>query len=459
LEIGLDGVVKNGTNSSTISIAQRASNAFAKVKDISESLAYYLAISEATIEILDTFSQACIDNGKAVPVQITYMKNYHKIMKELIDKTAKATGGMISNDELKDAIEKDVFVEYKKELGIKDLSSDIGKDFNKELAKSESENEHLLAVQKVLASIHNGVMAYEKKYKNKLTDSGKKNLLYAKLGFVTAMAGSNFLDAFLKDKEMMPVAIDVIKDVGASAWSVIYENASEKIPEFIAKHPSSSQYVSNISNGATKAFAGFELGKTIGNKAIPFIFEWLLNPNYVSAGIENKQISLYPLRTKVQFVTEQYEVIWDSSKKTMAEHTPDTVYLSQNDKIKVFVYAQQEYLWDSERSPWYLESFLPRQSLYSASIYYHDNKAVYLKNCVTESLEYFDSYLDSGITTGTPMISQSRYLGADATNTENKDCSKSSAFVGHDRYRYVSSFTTLWLPSFINTSDRQITIK
>jgi hypothetical protein len=299
----------------------------------------------------------------------------------------------------------------------------------------------LLASQKALAALYNGMSAYEKQYKKKLTDAQKKKLLYAKLGFVTVMAGSNFLDAFLKDKEMLPVALDLIKDVGASAWSVLYENTSEKIPEFIAKHSSQGNLATKIgkaTQGTTKAFAGFELGKTIGNKAIPFVFEWLLNPNYVSAGIEDKKISLYPLRTKVQLANEQNELIWDSSKKTMGENTPDTVYLSPNDKIKVFVYAQQEYLWDSERSPWYLKSFLPRQSLYSAYINYTDNKAVYLKNCVTETLAYFDSYWDSGITIGTPMISQSRYLDTYATKVGNWDCSKSDAFLGHDRYRYDS---------------------
>jgi len=434
LEIGMDGM-KKATGAGTVSINASVSDTFASIKNISEALAYYSAVSETTLEVIDNLTQAYVESGKTLPVAITWLKNYHTILKELISKTSAAFGGFTSNSELKEDLSKDINEAFKEEFGAMAVSGGIVDGFKKELDKADSEDKYLQASQKALAAIYNGITAYEKKYKKTLTPEQKKKLLYTKLAFATVLIGDKFLDAYIKDEKMLPVLLDVIKDIGASVGSVFYENTSSKIPEFIAKYSSNGALATKIGTSgqvASKAFAGYELGKTIGNRAIPFLFEWILNPNYVSAGIANKEISLYSLRTKVTVTSKTTgEMIYDSTTNKIDQNV---IYLHQNDFIYVNAYMQQENLFDSDRSPWNLETFIPRQPLYSIHINYSDKRSMYQKYCVTESLEYFDSYINSNILLGTPLISKTKYLGADANKIENWDCLQSSAFVGHDRF-------------------------
>jgi len=436
-KIVMEGAINANVMKSMPTKAIILSNKFKNIKKNFEDFVFFLNMVEANLEISEAVIEGYSKAGEPLPIIFVYFKDYYTIFKEIISSSSEIMGNIETNANIKKEIKKRMVYEYKKDKGLQrldDVSDKVLSNFSQELADdlkgNKTKAQKALMAQKVIASIEAGMAEYEKYSLEKFKTEKEKKVFKSKIRNVKiAILGlsiiSNTATKYNEDPNLEKALFGVLKDLAIEAYSELFGD----IPAIVSKKINNG---SLISKSFVSVSAGFQLGNTVGNKFIPFMYDWFMSPNYLSADIVNKNIILYPnIHSKLLINNTSGDVIYDSTQNTT---TQNILYVNKNDTISVNAFMQQDYLFDSERSPWYLKTFLTRQSLWDARIRYDDVQQIYLKNCITESLEYFDAYMGSGILTGTPLISQSRFTEADAEKIENHSCSSSSNFIEQLRY-------------------------
>jgi len=398
--------------------ALKLSKFFTNAKDYVDNLSLLLAITENEIEILNI-----LVNDKDCPAevkkQILGFKNSYGMVKEIVDKSSGVLGSIKANTTLKKETRTNLVYLLQKRKYKKFLKKDITdkmmnsylSDISKDLSSATSESKKFAVIQQVLADLHNGLKLYEDGLDKDKSKKFKQNIRVAKIVILGLGITTKVISDTIKEDDMTYATFELFKDLGGA---VIGELLGE-LPQIIADKSKSLTL-----KATKKIFGAISVGSTVGNKIIPFMWDFTLSSNYISAGIVDKQISLYPLHSKVKLSNEEGKTIWDSSANTTSQNI---VYLSPNEKIKVDVFAQQDYLWDSERSPWNLKQIIVKGYLYSAGIFYNTGENnIALQHCVNKSIDAKLFYTPSFIT----FISQDLYKGAEASKTHQ--CDKKSNY-------------------------------
>lgn len=256
--------------------------------------------------------------------------------------------------------------------------------------------------------------AYEKNVILQMKSAGKSKEEINKVKTKTrsaklAIMGFAFLNTVWAADDLKKsgeLVLKMFKEGGAAVWAVMYDTAASKAPEFIAKYSNNanlSAYIGDAATAGAQYLASFELGKTIGNKMIPFMYDFLFQENYTSASIINKKVSLFgSLEKRIKVYSTYYyqddngktfdqKLIFDSASLEDGEnillYTDSTADLMH--ELKVEVYTQQKHVFDSERSPWEISTYVVPQTMFST--YISNQKGEYINTglCVKKPLTSF----------------------------------------------------------------------
>jgi len=280
----------------------------------------------------------------------------------------------------------------------------------------------------VLATIHKTIVAYEKIYVDKAeTPQEKKkranSMRYAKIVLASAMfANKAFLSDEIKDDNSY--IFKFLSEIGGEVLGLLKESYIDDPMKFINKYGSDSMIKGKVAKVA-KFGKGFEIGYTIGNKLIPFLNDFIFANYQLHANIVNGKVSLYGK-------LEKKLILRDENGTIISEFTTPDDYIVEIPKgsiITVELYGKQKDIFNSDISPWEINTYIPPQNYLSGYIFYPNNER-YTRGCIVKSWTKRDFYQNSSIGLGRPIFSFDYLFGQDATNASKQLCYKKENFVG-----------------------------
>ncbi|PID45409.1 MAG: hypothetical protein CSB47_09015 [Proteobacteria bacterium] len=266
-------------------------------------------------------------------------------------------------------------------------------------------------IDQLLQSLHKVITAYEIRQIKKMpsiTVEEKKakseraqRLQKIKLGIALA-SGIKGMFTSKNAKEFADTIMQLYMEAGSIAIKLIWERKVTQVADFVTNSSSeATQYAQNIAGeigGSAKNLAtigkGFEVGYTIGNKLIPFLYDFAFATNASSANINDAKVSMYgSLIHKIEIfrlANDSEELIWSSqtNKTSSGQFLVDT---PKDSILKYKVYAAQANLFDNEeRSPWEVNTFITPRHVLSVLLSTNETESyTRLGICVEKTLVSF----------------------------------------------------------------------
>jgi len=420
-----------------------------ELKDLQEELNFYYTITLYQAEIFSQMLVSFQDEDVALPEWVVEYSGYYKYLKQLIENISHSMEISVNLDNgIKSKIDENTIpdlYELLKEhdeaeaqkLKVNDASVDA---YLKAMAKVSSgvkDDDAKLAVifDTILAGIHKSVVAYEGIYiKNAATDEEKlkraNSMRYAKIGLASAMfINKAFLSNEIKDDNSY--IFKFLSEVGGEILGLLKGAYIDDPMKLINKYGNNTLVKKGAATVA-KIGKGFEIGYTIGNKLIPFLNDFLLANYQMHANIVNAKVELYgALQKRLVIKDENGTVI--SEFLTTGDYT---VEIPKDSIVTVELYAKQKDIFNSDISPWEINSYIPPQNYLSGYIFYPGNE-VYLRGCVVKSwTRDLLFYKDSDVGFGQTLFSFKYLIGEDAKDITAQLCTKQENFVS-DTTKYT----------------------
>ena len=420
-----------------------------ELKDLQEELNFYYTITLYQAEIFSQMAVSFQDEDVALPEWVVEYSGYYKYLKQLIENISHSMEISVNLDNgIKSKIDEntipdlyELLKEHDEAEAQKLKANDASVDaYLKAMAKVSSgvkDDDAKLAVifDTILAGIHKSVVAYEGIYiKNAATDEEKlkraNSMRYAKIGLASAMfINKAFLSNEIKDDNSY--IFKFLSEVGGEILGLLKGAYIDDPMKLINKYGNNTLVKKGAATVA-KIGKGFEIGYTIGNKLIPFLNDFLLANYQMHANIVNAKVELYgALQKRLVIKDENGTVI--SEFLTTGDYT---VEIPKDSIVTVELYAKQKDIFNSDISPWEINSYIPPQNYLSGYIFYPGNE-VYLRGCVVKSwTRDLLFYKDSDVSFGQTLFSFKYLIGEDAKDITAQLCTKQENFVS-DTTKYT----------------------
>ena len=411
-----------------------------KLKNIQNSLAelnFYYTIIDVSLESIDVFMNEFSEDASLLEA-LTDARNYFKYVKTLMDNVGASVGGFEVDKTLKAEYKKTMLHEYLKDIeknkevykeiyskekvdelrtkGIDATIKVLAEQF-KSVEDDEAKKQRVIA--QVLAGFQTALVSYQTNIVSKMpnkTIAEKKairdkvrNVQFAKLA-VVVMA---FTNSIMTDdiKNYPDWAMKLLTEVAGSVSELLLDNEINSVYSFISENAGNHAIAGEFRKGVAKIGKGFQIGHTLGNKAIPFLYDWFVENNIATANIIDEKISVIGnLNKHIQIYKRDGSddtLIWDSN-----DDVGSPIGASAGDELVVRVDMQQDELFSEIRSPFLLNGTYYSRNLFSVDISANRGDASsLLKSCVLKHLFYDPKF----------VVYRNTYSGNSEINA-NPDC-------------------------------------
>lgn len=320
-----------------------------------------------------------------------YLLKNSQNLNDILDQLLKATQGIVKIADLeKSDIKKEVTKNLIKQFEY-DIKIDPGASSSVLIEQSakffKKYNDKEMAAIKFIEITSQMFVAYEshlKKQLQELKDKGASKISTNKkqrqISFFRAGRGLLTLGRYVfarSDKKLL----DDIKNKPEIIVPALYEIGGAVLQEIATKNNIQSLIGKSIrlfggsldqSYKALKKgnayLAALNAGKVAGNKLIPFLWDAVLEQNYILTSIENGKFSqLGPLQSKVYIYHKSGNDIVTHISYSNDQSQNLTLKVKPGDELKVNVELSRPLLFHEDRSPWLLNSSFSPNILYETS--------------------------------------------------------------------------------------------
>ena len=439
-------------------------NKFKKLQDFADDANAFITYLNLFVDTIDKISDAMDEAGIVdKPEFLTDSYEYLSYATTLSENALNAIGSLNPSSKIKSDMESVLFSKLESELSIEekddsrfgDLTigadktaskylSSVLKEIPKKFTTPSEKEEIFYKVGQIVLEVMGEVLTIHQK--NKLAKLDKDSSTYkedynkialsiveARLAIGVAVVGTSLFRNDIKDsqkyagKYLLALANDAFQVLGSHLVNVSETLASNAIDPAMSKFGAGA--------GLAKVAKGVQIGNTIANQLIPFLYDLGLGESSASVDIADGEISLFgELDTKIIIRNTDGDIVWSS---TYNNNDPK-IYTDKGNTFTVELYAKQDDLFDnSERSPWDVHTELPPSDIHSSSINYGSDKS-FLKLCMIKT--WFSSYIDfysnsGGRNLGTTLFSKISKTG---TNISPADwsCAVKNTFTSSQTTKY-----------------------